>query len=116
MARYAEAMAGVVRNYGGTSSGSGGTVMAVFGNPPVPEDDALRAVRAAAEMQRRLALLTLSCRALGCRARVPDRITPGRSSGRSRNSEETFVTGDAVNLAKGSSSRRAGAILIGTAT
>ena len=49
MARYAETMAEVVREHGGTVERfRGDEVMAVFGVPLVHEDDALRAVRAGA--------------------------------------------------------------------
>src|SRR5438067_1185915 len=55
MARYFEAMSSVIERHGGTvEKFIGDAVMAVFGVPVVHEDDALRAVRAASEMQTSL--------------------------------------------------------------
>ena len=75
MTRYAESMAEIVRQHGGTVERfRGDEVMAVFGVPVTHEDDALRAVRTATEMQRGLA--DAEQRAppdLGRRARLPYR-------------------------------------------
>src|SRR6188472_944753 len=58
MSRYFAAMKLVVERHGGlVSKFIGDAVMAVFGLPRVHEDDALRAVRAAAEMRDHLAAL-----------------------------------------------------------
>jgi hypothetical protein len=58
MAHYYEAMRAVVLHHGGTVEGfAGDAVMAVFGVPAAHEDDALRAVRAAAGMHAALAEL-----------------------------------------------------------
>ena len=63
MARYAMAMTEVIERYGGTVERfRGDEVMAVFGIPAAHEDDALRAARAATEMQRRLAELNVELR------------------------------------------------------
>jgi class 3 adenylate cyclase len=52
MGRYFEEMRAVLERHGGTvEKFVGDAVMAVFGIPVVHEDDALRAVRAAAEMR-----------------------------------------------------------------
>ena len=58
MSRYFEEMRAALEAHGGTvEKFIGDAVMAVFGVPTAHEDDALRAVRAAAEMQSRLARL-----------------------------------------------------------
>ena len=52
MERYFDAMRAAIEHHGGTvEKFIGDAVMAVFGVPQVHEDDALRAVRAAAEMR-----------------------------------------------------------------
>jgi class 3 adenylate cyclase/tetratricopeptide (TPR) repeat protein len=119
MSRYAETMAEVIAHHGGTVERfRGDEVMAVFGIPVAHEDDALRAVRAAAEMQRRLATLNAELREtwaveLACRIG----INTGEVVAGDPGTGETFVTGDAVNLAKRlEQAADSGAILIGTAT
>src|SRR6266511_720601 len=58
--RYFEEMRAIVERHGGTvEKFIGDEVMAVFGVPVVHEDDALRAVRAAQEMQEALPELDL---------------------------------------------------------
>src|SRR5438128_10662959 len=58
MARYFDEMRSVLERHGGTvEKFIGDAVMAVFGVPDVHEDDALRAVRAAAELRESLARL-----------------------------------------------------------
>ena len=55
LARYFERMKAILESHGGTvEKFIGDAVMAVFGVPVVHEDDALRAVRAAAEMREAL--------------------------------------------------------------
>src|SRR5437773_8201250 len=55
MSRYFVTMRGVLERHGGTvEKFIGDAVMAVFGIPLVHEDDALRAIRAAAEMREAL--------------------------------------------------------------
>jgi class 3 adenylate cyclase len=59
MTRYFSAMSAVLERHGGSvEKFIGDAVMAVFGVPVVHEDDALRAVRAAWEMQTALAELS----------------------------------------------------------
>jgi class 3 adenylate cyclase len=63
LARYFERMKAIVERYGGTvETFIGDAVMAVFGVPVLHEDDALRAVRAAAEMRDALPGLGLQAR------------------------------------------------------
>jgi class 3 adenylate cyclase len=55
MTRYFETVASVIEQHGGTvEKFIGDAVMAIFGVPSVHEDDALRAVRAALQIQRTL--------------------------------------------------------------
>ena len=119
MTRYAESMAEIVRQHGGTVERfRGDEVMAVFGVPVAHEDDALRAVRTATEMQRSLAELNTELAAtwgveLACRIG----INTGEVVAGDHVSGEGFVTGDAVNLAKRlETAAEPGTILIGTAT
>ncbi|HET9243819.1 MAG TPA: adenylate/guanylate cyclase domain-containing protein [Gaiella sp.] len=119
MARYARTMSEVVEAYGGTVERfRGDEVMAVFGVPFVHEDDALRAVRAAMEMQRRLAELNEELREtwgveLACRIG----INTGEVVAGDPGTGSTFVTGDAVNLGKRlEQAANPGEILIGTDT
>jgi class 3 adenylate cyclase/tetratricopeptide (TPR) repeat protein len=88
LARYFERMKTIVERHGGTvEKFIGDAVMAVFGVPMAHEDDALRAVRAAAEMREALP-------ELGVRARI------GVNTGEVvTGTEERLATGDAVNVA-----------------
>jgi class 3 adenylate cyclase len=88
LARYFERMKTIVESHGGTvEKFIGDAVMAVFGVPLAHEDDALRAVRAAAEMRDALP-------GLGVEARI------GVNTGEVvTGTEERLATGDAVNVA-----------------
>ena len=58
MSRYFAEMQAIIERHGGTvEKFIGDAVMAVFGIPSLHEDDALRAVRAAADIRERLATL-----------------------------------------------------------
>src|SRR5947207_10546645 len=62
MSRYFKEMAAVIDLHGGTvEKFIGDAVMAVFGTPVLHEDDALRAVRAAAEMSDAIEVLNAEC-------------------------------------------------------
>ena len=64
MTRYFDEIRAVVERHGGViEKYIGDAVMAVFGVPVVHEDDALRAVRAAADIRARLAQLENELRA-----------------------------------------------------
>jgi class 3 adenylate cyclase/tetratricopeptide (TPR) repeat protein len=88
LARYFQRMKAIIERHGGTvEKFIGDAVMAVFGVPAAHEDDALRAVRAAAEMRDALP-------ELGVRARI------GVNTGEVvTGTEERLATGDAVNVA-----------------
>ncbi|MGH3127037.1 MAG: ATP-binding protein [Gaiellaceae bacterium] len=106
MARYHAELRVIVERHGGTiEKFVGDAAMAVFGLPQVHEDDALRAVRAAVEMQSTVATLGLEVR-IGVNT---GEVVAGRG--------ETLVTGDAVNVAaRFEQAAAAGEILIGVAT
>jgi class 3 adenylate cyclase/tetratricopeptide (TPR) repeat protein len=88
LARYFERMKAIVERHGGTvEKFIGDAVMAVFGVPAAHEDDALRAVRAAAEMREALP-------ELGVQARIG--VTTGMVV---TDTEERLATGDTVNVA-----------------
>jgi class 3 adenylate cyclase/tetratricopeptide (TPR) repeat protein len=88
LASYFEQMKAIVERHGGTvEKFIGDAVMAVFGVPVAHEDDALRAVRAAAEMQEALPDLGISAR-IGINT---GEVVTG--------TEERLATGDAVNVA-----------------
>jgi class 3 adenylate cyclase/tetratricopeptide (TPR) repeat protein len=119
MSRYFDEMRTIVERHGGVVERfRGDEVMAVFGVPTVHEDDALRAVRAGMAMQRRLAVLNEELRAawgvtLSCRIG----INTGEVVAGDPGTGATFVTGDAVNLAKRLEQAAApGEVLIGAAT
>ncbi|MCW2964402.1 MAG: hypothetical protein JWO17_1654 [Actinomycetia bacterium] len=88
LAGYFERMKAIIERHGGTvEKFVGDAVMAVFGVPVLHEDDALRAVRAAAGMREALP-------ELGLRGRIgvmTGEVVTG--------TEERLATGDAVNVA-----------------
>ncbi len=101
MSRYFDAMTEAIERHGGTvEKFIGDAVMAVFGIPATHEDDALRAVRASADMQDGLRLLNKELErdqgaTLACRIGVnTGEVVAGDASLR-----QALVTGDAVNLA-----------------
>jgi class 3 adenylate cyclase/tetratricopeptide (TPR) repeat protein len=106
LARYFERMKAIVERDGGTvEKFIGDAVMAVFGVPALHEDDALRACRAALEMQAALPGLGLSGR-IG--------LTTGEVV---TGTEERLVTGDAVNVAERlEQAAEPGSVLIDAAT
>jgi len=116
MARYFELARRVVERHGGTvEKFIGDAVMAVFGVPVLHEDDALRAVRAAAELQAELAGLNATLErdyatALELRIGVnTGEVVTG--------TEERLATGDAVNVAaRLEQAARPGEILLGPDT
>jgi class 3 adenylate cyclase len=100
MLRFFGEMQRAVERHGGTvEKFVGDAVMAIFGIPVAHEDDAIRAIRAAAEMQQRLAELNEQLEA-AYSVRLAVRI--GVHSGEVVSGYGTgggLVTGDAVNIA-----------------
>src|SRR3954447_328467 len=92
--RYFELMRAVIERHGGTvEKFIGDAVMAVFGIPRVHEDDALRAVRAAAEIRERLP-------GVAEEVGVELRFRTGVNTGPVLMGEgENLAIGDAVNVA-----------------
>jgi class 3 adenylate cyclase/tetratricopeptide (TPR) repeat protein len=119
MTRYYEAMRAVIERHGGTvEKFIGDAVMAVFGIPQVHEDDALRAVRAAAEMLDRLAELNAHYEAEGgVRIRTRTGVHTGEVMAGDTTSAEGFVVGDTVNVAaRLEQAAQPGEILLGSTT
>jgi class 3 adenylate cyclase len=112
MKRYFAVMRGTIERHGGTvEKFIGDAVMAVFGIPRVHEDDAVRAVRAAAEIRERLP-------AVAEEVGVALRLRTGVNTGTVVTGEgETLATGDAVNVAaRLEQAARPGEILLGPET
>lgn len=101
MARYYEAMTRVLQRHGGTiAKFIGDAVMAVFGLPKLHEDDALRAVRAASEMQVALERLNADLQArYGIALAVRTGVNTGEVVVGDAKAQEGLVIGDAVNVA-----------------
>jgi class 3 adenylate cyclase/tetratricopeptide (TPR) repeat protein len=101
MTGYFARMRQVIEAHGGTvEKFIGDAVMAVFGIPQVHEDDALRAVRAAAEIRGVLAAINAE---LGVTRGIAVRFRTGVNTGEvvagDPDGGTTLVTGDAVNTA-----------------
>jgi class 3 adenylate cyclase len=107
MRRYFEDLRVIIERHGGTvEKFVGDAVMAVFGIPVSHEDDALRAVRAAAEMRAAISEHGLEAR-IGIN--TGEVVVGGEG--------ETLVTGDAVNVAaRLEQAAGAGEALIGAET
>ena len=101
MNRYFAAMREVLERHGGVvEKYIGDAIMAVFGLPRVHEDDAVRAVRAAADMQRALARLNEEL-GVGWGVRLANRtgVNTGEVIAGDPAAGQRLVTGDAVNVA-----------------
>ena len=119
MSRYFDEMRAIVERHGGTvEKFIGDEIMAVFGIPIVHEDDALRAVRAAAEMRERLSALNDDLEATwGVRLSARTGVNTGEVVAGDPLAGGTYVTGDPVVLAKRlEQAASPGQILIGKAT
>lgn len=101
MTRYFDAMRDELERHGGViEKFIGDAIMAVFGLPRLHEDDALRAVRAAAAMQRRQELLNDELeRRWGVRLTVRTGVNTGEVVAGDPTGGQRLVTGDAVNVA-----------------
>jgi predicted ATPase/class 3 adenylate cyclase len=101
MTRYFEAMSSELERHGGViEKFIGDAVMAVFGLPRLHEDDALRAVRAAAGMQTALEQLNDELEEVyGVRLTNRTGVNTGRVVAGDPTSGQRLVTGDAVNVA-----------------
>ena len=101
MLSYFHEMRGALERHGGTvEKFVGDAVLAVFGVPEAHEDDALRACRAALEMQARLGSLNEELeRRFGTRIALRIGVNTGEVVAGDASSRETFVTGDPVNVA-----------------
>jgi class 3 adenylate cyclase len=101
IARYFDEMRGALELHGGTiEKYIGDAIMAVFGLPTAHEDDALRAVRAAAEMKRRLAVLNSELDSRwGVSLRNRTGVNTGEVVAGDPTSGQRLVTGDTVNTA-----------------
>ena len=116
MARYFDLARGVVERHGGSvEKFIGDAVMAVFGVPVLHEDDAVRAVRAAADLQAGLRPLNESLeRDYGTRLELRIGVNTGEVV---TGTEERLATGDAVNVAaRLQQAARPGEILLGAGT
>jgi class 3 adenylate cyclase/tetratricopeptide (TPR) repeat protein len=101
MLAYFHEMRGALERHGGTvEKFVGDAVLAVFGVPEAHEDDALRACRAALEMQTRLDALNEELeRRFGTRIALRIGVNTGSVVAGDPSGRETFVTGDPVNVA-----------------
>ncbi len=117
--RYFDEMRAVIERHGGTvEKFIGDAVMAVFGVPRLREDDALRAVRAAIDMQSALADANVGFeRDLGVRIEARIGVHTGEVIAGDPATGESFVSGDAVNVAaRLEQAAEPGEILIGETT
>ena len=119
MTRYFDTMRASIERHGGTvEKFIGDAVMAVFGIPQLHEDDALRAVRAAADMQSDLAVLNRELeRDRGVSIRVRIGVNTGEVVSNDAAAGQQLVTGDAVNVAaRLEQHAQPGQVLLGDAT
>jgi class 3 adenylate cyclase/tetratricopeptide (TPR) repeat protein len=119
MARYFETAQTVLERHGGTvEKFIGDAVMAVFGIPTMHEDDALRAVRAAAELRDELETLNVELeQERGVRIALRTGVNTGEVVVGDPSAQQFYATGDAVNVAaRLEQAAGPGEILIGDST
>jgi len=115
---FAEMKAIVERHEGVVEKFIGDAVMAVFGLPHVHEDDAVRAVRAAAEMRGRLAELNVEFASTwDIEVAIRTGVNTGEVLAGEPSGAQAIVVGDAVNTAaRLEQAAQPGEILIGGPT
>ncbi|HKP18403.1 MAG TPA: AAA family ATPase, partial [Gaiellaceae bacterium] len=116
---YFQEMRAALERHGGTvEKFIGDAVVAAFGVPVAHEDDAVRALRAAAEMRDRLAALNDDFeRRYGARLALRIGVNSGEVVAGDPRAHETFVTGDPVNVAaRLEQAAQPGEILVGEPT
>ncbi len=119
LAAYFSAMKPVLERHGGTiEKYIGDAIMAVFGLPRMHEDDALRAVRAAASMREALDELNVALRAeFGVTLENRTGVNTGEVVAGDGGDSQRLATGDTVNVAaRLEQVAPAGEILIGEST
>jgi class 3 adenylate cyclase/tetratricopeptide (TPR) repeat protein len=119
ISRYFDEARTVIERHGGTvEKFIGDAVMAVFGVPLAHEDDALRAVRAGDDLRNALDRLNEQLEEeLGVRLHARIGVNTGEVVVGDPSSGESFVTGDAVNVAaRLEQSAEPGEVLIGEET
>ena len=119
MQRWYDEMKAICESHGGrVRELIGDAVMAVFGVPIVHEDDALRAVRAAADMRDGLEALNAELeRDFGLRLRSRTGVNTGEVIVRDPDPTGALVLGDSVNVAaRLQGAAKPGEVLIGEAT
>ena len=117
MSRYFTEMRAALERHGGTvEKFIGDAVMAVFGVPAIHEDDALRAVRAAAEMRDAFGVFNKELeRDYG--VSLAARIGVNTGNVVAGDHGDTLITGDAVNVAaRLEQAAQPGTVLIGEET
>src|SRR4051794_1529418 len=119
MGRYFAVARTAIGRHGGTvEKFVGDAVLAVFGVPEIREDDALRAVRAAQELNEAVAELSIQLVAeLGVQLVLRTGVNTGAVVTGSARAGGSFATGDAVNTAaRLEQAAGAGEILLGGTT
>jgi class 3 adenylate cyclase/tetratricopeptide (TPR) repeat protein len=119
MSRLFDVVKPVLEHHGGTvEKFIGDAVMAVFGIPTVHEDDALRACRAALEIQEEIARLNKELeRDVGITVSTRTGLNTGEVVAGDPSSGQALVTGDPVNAAaRLEQSAQPGTVVIGEPT
>ncbi|MBZ5740271.1 adenylate/guanylate cyclase domain-containing protein [Nocardioides mangrovi] len=119
MGRYFDVAREAVERHGGTvEKFVGDAVLAVFGVPEVREDDALRAVRAAHELNAAVAELSTELQAShGVALTIRTGVNTGSVVAGTARAGGSFATGDAVNTAaRLEQAAGAGEVLLGEQT